>query len=132
MIGKLSGTTIFTDDAEKLAAFYRDVVGLPLNPNTGPDPTSGETFYVFGPQEGPYLGVGKHSEVSGKTAEPARHISGLDTDDIKADFERLKAAGVEFIEEPNSAGDNLQIATFKDPDGNYIQLFQFSQVFQSG
>jgi predicted enzyme related to lactoylglutathione lyase len=37
----------------------------------------------------------------------------------------LKSAGVEFIEEPTPAGNGLRIATFKDPDGNYIQLLQF-------
>ena len=38
----------------------------------------------------------------------------------------LKAAGVEFIEEPNQPGaEGPQIATFKDPEGNLIQLLQF-------
>jgi predicted enzyme related to lactoylglutathione lyase len=125
MVNGLSGTTIFTEDVEKLAAFYRDVVGLAVGPQTGTDPSSGETFYVFGPVNAAPLCVGKHSEVHGKNADPARHISGLGTNDIEADFQRLKAAGVEFIEEPTPAGDGLRIATFKDPDGNYIQLLQF-------
>jgi predicted enzyme related to lactoylglutathione lyase len=126
MIQGLGGTTIFTEDAERLAAFYRDVVGLPVNPNTGTDPTSGETFYLFGPENAPTLNVGKHSEVHGKNGDPARHISGLNTDDIDAEFRRLKGLGVDFIEEPTPAGDGLRLATFTDPDGNYIQLFQFS------
>ncbi|MCH8052333.1 MAG: VOC family protein, partial [Chloroflexi bacterium] len=34
--------------------------------------------------------------------------------------------GVEFIEEPNrQSADGPQIATFKDPEGNLIQLLQF-------
>lgn len=125
MITGLGGTTIFTEDAERLAAFYRDVVGLPVNPNTGTDPTSGETFYVLGPEDAPTLNVGKHSEVHGRNADPARHISGLMTDDIEADFQRLKSQGVQFIEEPTAAADGLRLATFTDPDGNYVQLFQF-------
>jgi predicted enzyme related to lactoylglutathione lyase len=125
MITGLGGTTIFTEDVDRLAAFYRDVVGLPVNPNSGTDPASGETFYVLGPANGPTLNVGKHSEVHGTNADPARHISGLLTDDIEADFQRLKSQGVGFIEEPTPAGDGLRIATFKDPDGNYIQLLQF-------
>ncbi|MEX1194131.1 MAG: VOC family protein [Dehalococcoidia bacterium] len=125
MISALAGSTIFTADSEKLAAFYRDVVGLAVAPNTGTDPTSGETFWVFGPENAAVLCVGKHSEVRGKNADPARHIVGLSSDDIEADFKRLKAAGVEFIEEPTAAGEGLRIATLKDPDGNYVQLLQF-------
>jgi predicted enzyme related to lactoylglutathione lyase len=124
MINGLSGATIFTEDSEKLAAFYRDIVGLPVDPSTGTDPSSGETFWVLGPPDGAKFCVGKHSEVHGRNADPARHIAGLATDDIEADFKRLIAAGVEFIEEPTPAGEGLRIATFKDPDGNYIQLLQ--------
>jgi hypothetical protein len=76
MIRGLSGTTIFTDALERLAAFYRYVVGLPVDPVSGTDPSSGATFYVMGAPEGPKLGVGKHSEVHGKNTDPARHIAG--------------------------------------------------------
>jgi predicted enzyme related to lactoylglutathione lyase len=125
MISGLAGSTIFTEDSEKLAAFYKDIVGLPVAPSTGTDPTSGETFWVFGPPDSAVVCVGKHSEVHGKNNDPARHIVGLASNDIEADFARLKSAGVEFIEEPTPAGQGLRIATFKDPDGNYIQLLQF-------
>ncbi len=49
---------------------------------------------------------------------------GLATDDLDAEYERLKGAGVEFIESPSdSAGAGPRIATLKDPEGNLIQLF---------
>jgi predicted enzyme related to lactoylglutathione lyase len=47
---------------------------------------------------------------------------GLESDDIMADWKRLKAAGVEFIEDPTDYGD-VSIATLKDPDGNLVQLW---------
>jgi predicted enzyme related to lactoylglutathione lyase len=46
------------------------------------------------------------------------------TDDIKADCERLKQAGVEFIQDPTDYGD-IWVATLKDPEGNQVQLLQF-------
>ena len=46
------------------------------------------------------------------------------SDDIRADWKRLKEAGVEFIEDPAEDGD-LSIATLKDPEGNLVQLFQY-------
>jgi predicted enzyme related to lactoylglutathione lyase len=52
---------------------------------------------------------------------------GLLTDDIAADCARIKAAGTEFIEEPNEQpGGGMWLATFKDPEGNLVQLFQFT------
>ena len=41
------------------------------------------------------------------------------------DWKRLKAAGVEFIEDPTDYGP-LRIATLKDPEGNLVQLLQSS------
>ena len=48
---------------------------------------------------------------------------GLSTDDVTADWKRLKAAGVEFVEDPTDYG-QLRIATLKDPEGNLVQLLQ--------
>ena len=82
---------------------------------------------VFGTAEGPALGLGTHSEVRGPNADPARHMVGLATDDIQADWKRLQAAGVKFVEDPTDYG-TLRIATLADPDGNLVQLFQPAQA----
>jgi predicted enzyme related to lactoylglutathione lyase len=49
---------------------------------------------------------------------------GLESDDLAADWKRLKEAGVEFIEGPTEYS-GLSIATLKDPEGNLVQLWQF-------
>ena len=51
---------------------------------------------------------------------------GLKTDDITGDYKRLKEAGVEFVETPTDY-QNVHVATLKDPDGNLVQLLQFSR-----
>ena len=120
MITGLSGASIWSEDLQKsLLPFYRDVVGLPVSIDT-------PGFAVLGASpSGPSLALGTHSEVKGKNADPARHMVGLASDDIQADFQRLKSKGVEFIEEPTKF-DNVTVATFKDPEGNYVQLLQFA------
>jgi len=55
--------------------------------------------------------------------DPARHMVALSADDVDAEWARLKAAGVEFVEDPTDYG-TLRIATLKDPDGNLLQLLQ--------
>ncbi len=80
-------------------------------------------FVVLGEAGGPSLGLGSHSDVRGRNADPARHMVGLTTDDVDADCKRLKGAGVQFVEDPTDYG-GLRIATLKDPEGNLVQLLQ--------
>jgi predicted enzyme related to lactoylglutathione lyase len=50
---------------------------------------------------------------------------GFTSDNLAADWKRLKEAGVEFIEDPTEYGDDMTIATLKDPEGNLVQLWQY-------
>lgn len=120
MIQGLGGATIWSEDLNRLLPFYRDVVGLQAG-------VAAPGFVLFGDQTAPALAIGTHSEVHGRTAEPARHMVGLITDNIQADTARFKAAGVRFLEEPNDQGGGFWLATFEDPDGNLIQLYQFAR-----
>lgn len=117
MIKGLSGASIWSQDLNNLLPFYRDTLGLKVTMES-------PGFVVLGESEqGPWLGLGTHSEVKGKTPDPYRHFVGLDSDDLDADYQRLSAAGVEFIETPSDY-DDIRIATLKDPEGNIVQLFQ--------
>src|SRR5262249_3663063 len=80
-------------------------------------------FVVLGDLEAPALALGTHSEVHGRNVDSARHIVGLATDDVSTDWKRLKAAGVEFVEDPTDYG-NVRIATLRDPEGNLVQLLE--------
>jgi len=120
MIKGLSGATIWSEDLNKLLPFYRDVLGLTVRLQT-------PGFVVFGEAGAPALALGTHSEVRGRNADPARHMVGFLTDDITADWKRLKGAGVEFAEDPKDYG-NLWLATLKDPEGNLLQLLQFNRA----
>ena len=116
MIKGFGGASIWSQDLNNLLPFYRDTLGL--------KPTlESERFVLFGDPNAPSLGLGSHSDVKGKNNDPARHMVGLTTDDVRGDYERLKAKGVEFIEEPTNY-DQITIATLKDPEGNLVQLFQ--------
>jgi len=116
MIRELRGATIWSEDLNKLLPFYRDTLGLPVALQV-------PGFVVLGEPGAPALALGTHSAVHGRNADPARHMVGLATDDLTADWKRLKAAGVEFVEDPTDYG-TLRIATLKDPEGNLVQLLQ--------
>src|SRR5262245_784630 len=115
MITGLRGASIWSEDLNNLLPFYRDVLGLEVTSET-------PGFVVLG---GVWLGT--HSEVHGRNADPARHMIGLTSNDLTGDWNRLKNAGVEFVEDPTDYG-TVQIATLKDPDGNLVQLLQSSRA----
>ncbi len=121
MIQGLQYASIWSEDLNNLLPFYRDTLGLPVGMES-------PEFVFFGDPNGPGLGLGTHSEVHGANSDPARHMVGLITDDIDGDYERLKGKGVEFIETPTAGGEGgPRMATLKDPEGNLVQLFQFTE-----
>ncbi len=120
MLKRLTSATIWSQDLNNLLPFYRDTLGLKVGMQS-------ERFVAFGEDEGgPILGLGSHSEVKGKASDPYRHMVGFESEDLDADYRRLTAAGVEFIEQPTEY-DGMRIATMKDPEGNLVQLFQQTQ-----
>ncbi len=118
MITRLSGASIWSEDLNNLMPFYRDTVGLKPQLET-------PGFVVSGPEGGHTLALGTHSEVRGPNRDPARHMVGFATDDIESEVLRLKAAGVEFVSDPEDFGQVIA-ATFKDPEGNYCKVLQFA------
>ncbi len=103
-------------DPERLTAFYRDVVGFPV------DEASGGLFV----RGGIHLFVDGHSEISGPAQEPARVLINFFVDDLRAQQARLEAAGVPFIRKEGVEFWGGVISTFVDPDGNYCQLMEFN------
>ena len=111
---KFSNLMIGTEDPAPLVDFYTQVLGKPVWEEGG--------FTTWAAESGGGLTVGQHSEVHGKSADPARAIWFFDTDDVKGEFERIKGLGAEVIREPYEIQEGYWLATFADPDGNYFQL----------
>lgn len=121
MIEGLANATIWSEDlTKKLLPFYRDVVGLAVAHDT-------PKFVVLGSDaSSPSLCLGTHSDVHGDNTDSARHMVGLRTNDVHADYERLKSKGVPFVDTPTDFG-GVIVSTLEDPEGNLIQLIQFQQ-----
>ena len=106
---------IGSDDAERLAAYYTKLFGEPMYKDAA------YTVWQLGSGA---VAVGPHSEVHGKNQQPGRLIWNIESDDVKGEFDRMRAAGAIVIREPyeyeGAAGS--AIATLADPDGNLFQL----------
>ena len=115
MIKGIHSVVVWTEDLNRLVPFYGEALGLKPE-------MEDEGFVVF-QSAGAQLAIGRHSEVRGTSQEPNRIMVDLLVDDCRAEYERLKGKGVTFVREPYQEGGFI-IATFLDPDGNTLQLFQ--------
>lgn len=149
MLGRIAHVGITVSDIERSIAFYRDVLGLKFVGRL--EMNGAETDALFG---GKNIRVFvAYLEGSGRIGAPPveliqfaddeaqdgraslfkRSISEIcfEVEDIRAEYERLSAAGVEFLSAPqefdfSSDGFGRSIAVyFKDPDGIILELMQY-------
>jgi catechol 2,3-dioxygenase-like lactoylglutathione lyase family enzyme len=121
-LGALTSISLWTS-AEAypvMRAFYIETLGL--RPETD---RPGRVRFTFGasPHEVRLI-LSVHDGVTGDSAEPDRVMFNFLVRDIQATVVRLTAAGVEFRRLPGQEEWGGWVATFADPDGNALQLFQ--------
>ena len=107
---------IGSEDPQRLVDYYSGLFGKPAMEDQG---------YAGWQLGSGWVTVGPHDEVHGKNAQPGRLLWNIESQDVKGDFDRLKAAGAIVIKEPYVMGEGSEqgtIATFADPDDNYFQL----------
>jgi predicted enzyme related to lactoylglutathione lyase len=106
---------IGTDNPQRLIEYYTRVFG---------DPSQSDEGYSTWQIGDGWVSVGAHSEVHGKSGQPGRIIWNLESEDVRADFERMVAAGAIVVREPYNFEEypDSWIATLADPDDNYFQL----------
>jgi predicted enzyme related to lactoylglutathione lyase len=112
-----NGILIGSDDPQRLADYYRTLFGEPTFED------GGYTTWLMGSGS---VSIGPHSEVHGKNAAPGRIIYNIESEDVKGDFDRWRAAGAIVVKEPYNfeevGAPDIWVATFADPDDNYFQL----------
>ena len=125
MIKKLESITLFSQNAAKLANFYKKVVGLKvtMEAEMGEGKTAANLF-GFEMKSGSPLYIVDHLDIKGKAKEPKRHLVNFEVDNIETEVERVKKAGVKLVQDIYHVQEYGQIATFADIDGNYFQLVQ--------
>lgn len=149
MIRGVHHISLATTDLDRFLGFYRDLLGMTLRATFALEPGANpalETIVGMRDVAGSAaaLNLGNlHMEVFCYThPEPApgerrpacdtgiRHIC-FDVTDIFSEYERLKAAGVDFISPPQKLGAGCASCYLYDPDGNIVELqeiFPGSQV----
>jgi predicted enzyme related to lactoylglutathione lyase len=104
--------TIFSDDAEGLRAFFRDVVGLP-----SVDAGGGWLIFALPPSE-----IGVHP-AEGPTSPSGTHQFSLMCDDIAATVRELRSKGIDVRGEPKDEGWGIRVVLAL-PGGVEVQLYE--------
>lgn len=111
----LNSVMIGTKQPKVLAAFYEKILGKAAEMV---DENAGFHGWQVGSA---YFSILDHSEMGGRSKDPGRVLMNFETQQVKEEFERMKALGATVIREPYQMGGGW-IATLADPDGNYFQL----------
>lgn len=129
IVAGVHSVSLFTDDAPRLALFYREVLGL-ATAGEGDCPIGGgsEKAFDFLLPDGRLMFVVDHSEVRGPNRNPERIIINFATPDLDSVIATLRQAGVRQVGEAYEVKGLGRIATFADPDENFIQLIEPASV----
>lgn len=125
---KIKLSSLFVDNQDKALQFYTEVLGfvkkteIPMGEFrwlTVVSPEGhGDIELLLEPNANPVASTyqkGLHEQGIPATA--------FEVDDIKNEYERLQASGVNFKTPPTQAGP-VSIAVFDDTCGNFIQIYQ--------
>lgn len=124
---KIHLTSVFVDDQAGALRFYTEILGFVKKHDV---PLGGEDRWltVVSPDEpgGTELLLEPAGHPAAKTYRDALVEDGIPlaqfaVDDVKAEYERLRALGVRFTQEPLAMGP-VTTAVFDDTCGNLIQL----------
>ncbi len=116
MIGHMNGVIIWTEDLSPLREFYCGKLGLV--------PHSDRPYFVSFKWGGLRFAIGTHDHVRGSARDPHRIMVNFEVDRIHEVCEELRHKGVEFIRNPEQEHWGGWVASFKDPDGNIVQLLE--------
>ncbi|HXB27694.1 MAG TPA: VOC family protein [Gemmatimonadaceae bacterium] len=128
---KIKLTTIYVDNLDKALTFYTDVLGLVKKADFSKGPYRWLTVGSTEEPDGTQLHLELNSNPAAAAYQQAMFQQNqpaimFNTDDVKGDYERIKARGAEFTMPPTSVT-GATIAQVKDTCGNLVQLTQLAR-----
>jgi predicted enzyme related to lactoylglutathione lyase len=128
---KIKLASVYVDDQEKALRFYTEVLGLTKKADFSNGPYRWLT--VASPEEpdGTELQLALNDDPAAKAYQQAIFQRGQPaimffTDDVKGDYERIRARGAEFARPPTEATGST-IAQLNDTCGNLIQITRLAR-----
>jgi len=128
---KIKLTSVYVDDQEKALRFYTEVLGFVKKTDFSNGPYRWLTVASPEDPDGTELQLALNNNPAAKTYQQAlfqqsQPAAMFFTDDLQADYERMKASGAEFTALPTDVTAS-KIATVNDTCGNLLQLTQMKK-----
>jgi len=124
-------TSVYVDDQDKALRFYTEVLGFTKKADFSQGPFRWLTVASPERPDGPELQLALNNNPAAKAYQQAIFQQGqpaamFNTDEVKSDYERIKARGGEFTMPPTKVTGST-IAMLNDTCGNLIQLVQLDR-----
>ncbi len=128
---KISLTTVFVNDQEKALRFYTEVMGFVKKADFSQGPFRWLTVASPEESEGTQLQLALNNNPAAKAFQQAlfeqkQPAAMFFTDDVRADYERMKARGAEFTMPPTDVTAST-IMMVNDTCGNLVQVSQLKR-----
>ena len=128
---KIKLASVYVDDQEKALRFYTDVLGFVKKTDFSQGPYRWLTLASAEEPEGTELQLALNNNPAAKAYQQAIFQQGQPalmfyTDDVKGDYERIKARGAEFTMPPTEVT-GPTIAKLNDTCGNLVQITQLAR-----
>jgi len=128
---KIKLTSVHVDDQEKALRFYTEVLGFVKKADFSQGPYRWLTVASSEEPDGTELQLALNNNPAAKNYQQAMLQQGQPaamffTDDVQADYERMKSHGAEFTIPPKDVTAS-RIAMLNDTCGNLIQLTQLKR-----
>ena len=128
---KIKVTSVYVDDQEKALRFYTEVLGFVKKSDFSQGPFRWLTVASAEEPEGTELQLALNSSPASKAFQQAQFQQNQPaamffTDDVKSDYERMKAGGAEFTMTPTDVTASI-IAMVNDTCGNLLQITQLKR-----
>ena len=128
---KIKLTSVYVVDQEKALRFYTDVLGFVKKADFSQGPFRWLTVASAEDPDGTELQLALNDKPAAKAYQEAMFTQGqaaamFFTDDVQADYERMKARGAEFTKPPTDVTGS-RIAMLNDTCGNLIQVTQLKR-----
>ena len=128
---KIRLTSVYVDDQEKALRFYTNVLGFAKKTDFSNGPYRWLTVAPPEDPDGTELQLALDDNPVAKAYQQGMFQQGQPavmffTDDVKGDYERIKARGAEFTMPPTEVTGST-IAKLKDTCGNLIQISQLAR-----
>ncbi|HTP68983.1 MAG TPA: VOC family protein [Dongiaceae bacterium] len=128
---KIRLTSVYVDDQSKALRFYTEVLGFAKKSDFSQGPFRWLTVTSSEEPNGTELQLALNNSPAAKAYQDAlfqqnQPAAMFFTEDVKADYERIKGLGGEFTMPPTAVTGST-IAMLKDTCGNLIQLTQLAR-----